>query len=157
MLGTANRRSTVHSPGRPCLLTVCRGCCCGIPGKGGGTTAREQLERLRAAASGAVPGGGFEIRTSDCLGPCGHADVVVVHPSTAGRLRGGRPVWIGWSSNPGCADDLITWAAAGGPGLAPPPPTLELHVFRPVRQVSVARTAAATDGKTPAPSGIAAG
>ncbi|WP_369405609.1 hypothetical protein [Streptacidiphilus neutrinimicus] len=78
-------------------------------------------------------GARFEVRTSDCLGPCDHADVVVIQPSTAGRLRGGRPIRIGWSGTRGCTDDLLTWVAAGGPGIAPPPPALELHAFRPAR------------------------
>jgi hypothetical protein len=124
--------TTLRSPGRPCLLTVCRGCCCGSPGLGSSTVAAAQLARLHAAA--AAPSVGFEVRTSDCLGPCDYADVVVVQPSTAGRLRGGRAVWIGWSGAQGCTDDLLTWAAAGGPGIAPPPHTLELHAFQPARR-----------------------
>ncbi|MFD4529466.1 hypothetical protein ACFWP7_37295 [Streptomyces sp. NPDC058470] len=53
---------------RPCTLVVCRGCCCGNPRKHPGADHAWQLERLRAGA--AASAGGFEVRTTDCLGPC---------------------------------------------------------------------------------------
>ncbi|MET7763592.1 (2Fe-2S) ferredoxin domain-containing protein [Streptomyces sp. NPDC005393] len=115
--------------GRPCTLVVCRGCCCGDPRKHPGTDHQGQLDRLRAAAAGS--GGRPAVRTTDCLGPCGQANVVVVQPSAAGRARGGRATWIGWANDDNCTDDLLRWAAAGGPGLAEPPATLELQFIRP--------------------------
>ncbi|MFJ8276468.1 (2Fe-2S) ferredoxin domain-containing protein [Streptomyces griseoviridis] len=114
---------------RPCTLVVCRGCCCGDPRKHPGTDHVRQLERLRAAAAEH----GFQVRTTDCLGPCDQANVIVVQPSAAGRLAGGRPVWIGFAMDEDCTEEIAGWAAAGGPGLAAPPVTLELQFIAPPR------------------------
>jgi hypothetical protein len=113
---------------RECTLVVCRGCCCGDPRKHPGTDHRGQLDRLRSAA--AASGRRFAVRTTDCLGPCDRANVIVVRPSRAGRLRGGRVTWIGWALDDDCSDDILRWATAGGPGLAEPPATLELQFFQ---------------------------
>lgn len=124
---------------RPCTLVVCRGCCCGNvrklsasrPGPTGqaalGTDPAWQLERLRAAAAEH----GFQVRTSDCLGPCDQANVIVVQPSAAGRAAGGRAVWIGFATDDDSTEEVIAWAAAGGPGVAPPPVALELQFISP--------------------------
>ncbi|WP_455360461.1 (2Fe-2S) ferredoxin domain-containing protein [Streptomyces sp. SYSU K21746] len=112
---------------RPCTLVVCRGCCCGDPRKHPGTDHAGQLARMRAAA--AASGGRFAVRTSDCLGPCGQANVVVVQPSSAGRQQGGRAVWVGWALDDDSTDDILAWAAAGGPGESEPPLTLTLQVI----------------------------
>ncbi|MEV0977203.1 (2Fe-2S) ferredoxin domain-containing protein [Streptomyces sp. NPDC049915] len=111
---------------RPCTLVVCRGCCCGNARKHPGTDHVWQLERLRAAAEEH----GFEVRTTDCLGPCDQANVIVVQPSAAGRRAGGRAVWVGFATDDDCTQEVIDWAAAGGPGVAAPPVTLELQVIR---------------------------
>ncbi|MGJ5752419.1 hypothetical protein FB563_0514 [Streptomyces puniciscabiei] len=127
---------------RPCTLVVCRGCCCGNPRKlpqsrlrstGGtpiGTDHAWQLDRLRAGAAEH----GFQVRTTDCLGPCDQANVIVVQPSTAGRRAGGRAVWVGSVMDDDSTDDLLRWAAQGGPGIAEPPATLALQFIRPPRE-----------------------
>ncbi|WP_367319454.1 (2Fe-2S) ferredoxin domain-containing protein [Streptomyces sp. HUAS ZL42] len=125
-------RSAIRAGQRPCTLVVCRGCCCGNPRKYPDDDHVWQLDRLRAGA--AASDGRFTVRTTDCLGPCDQANVVVVQPSTAGRLAGARPVWIGFASGEDCTDDLLDWAAAGGPGVAEPPVTLELQFVRPPRE-----------------------
>ncbi|MFI5808316.1 (2Fe-2S) ferredoxin domain-containing protein [Streptomyces sp. NPDC051561] len=112
---------------RPCALTVCRGCCCGDARKHPGTDHQAQLHRLREAA--AASAGRLTVRTSDCLGPCGQANVVVVQPSTEGRRRGGRAAWVGWALDDDSTDEILAWVAAGGPGIAKPPATLELQFF----------------------------
>ncbi|MEV8464234.1 MULTISPECIES: (2Fe-2S) ferredoxin domain-containing protein [Streptomyces] len=112
---------------RPCTLVVCRGCCCGNARKNPGTDHAWQLERLRAAAAEH----GFQVRTSDCLGPCDQANVIVVQPSAAGRRAGGRAVWIGFATDDDSTEEVIAWAAAGGPGVAPPPVTLQLQFVSP--------------------------
>ena len=94
---------------RPCTVVVCRGCCCGNRSKHPGTDHAWQLDRLRAAGAEH----GFQVRTTDCLGPCDQANVLVVQPSAAGRRAG------------------------GGPGLADPPTTLELQFIRPPRDARV--------------------
>ncbi|MGW3814539.1 (2Fe-2S) ferredoxin domain-containing protein [Streptomyces sp. NPDC005046] len=114
---------------RPCTLVVCRGCCCGDPRKFPDSDHAWQLERLRAGAE--ASGGRFTVRTTDCLGPCDQANVIVVQPSGEGRRRGGRPTWIGFAMDDDCTDELLAWATAGGPGVAAPPAALELQFVRP--------------------------
>ncbi|MFE1885929.1 MULTISPECIES: (2Fe-2S) ferredoxin domain-containing protein [Streptomyces] len=110
-------------------LVVCRGCCCGNPAKHPGTDHDRQLDRLRAAAAE----GGFAVRTTDCLGPCDQANVVVVRPSAEGRRAGGRPVWIGFALDDDCTAEVAEWARTGGPGLAEPPLALELQMIEAPR------------------------
>ncbi|MFF8837156.1 (2Fe-2S) ferredoxin domain-containing protein [Streptomyces sp. NPDC015130] len=114
---------------RPCSLVVCRGCCCGDARKNPGTDHAGQLARLREAA--ATSGGRLAVRTSDCLGPCAQANIVVVQPSTEGRRRGGRAAWIAFTLDDDCLDDILTWTKAGGPGIAEPPATLTLQMIDP--------------------------
>ncbi|MEU4266445.1 (2Fe-2S) ferredoxin domain-containing protein [Streptomyces sp. NPDC026092] len=114
---------------RPCSLVVCRGCCCGDAGKNPGVDHAGQLARLRRAAE--ESGGRLSVRTSDCLGPCAQANIVVVQPSTEGRRRGGRAAWIAFVTDEDCLDDILAWTAAGGPGLAEPPATLALQMIDP--------------------------
>ncbi|GKQ40738.1 hypothetical protein ALMP_72610 [Streptomyces sp. A012304] len=95
-----------------------------------GTDHSWQLDRLRAAAAEH----GFQVRTTDCLGPCDQANVIVVQPSAAGRRAGGRATWIGFAMDDDCTDDVLRWAADGGPGVAKPPATLELQFIRPPRE-----------------------
>jgi len=125
-------RRTVLGPAlrRPCTLVVCRGCCCGHPGKHPGTDHARQLDRLRAAAAEH----GFRVRTTDCLGPCDQANVIVVQPSGEGRRAGGRPTWVGFAMDDACTEEIAGWAAAGGPGVAEPPMSLELQFIRPRRE-----------------------
>ncbi|WP_105973932.1 hypothetical protein [Streptomyces geranii] len=123
---------------RPCTLIVCRGCCCGDPRKHPGYDHDWQLERLRAAATASA--GRLAVRTSDCLGPCDQANIIVVQPSGEGRRRGGKAVWIGWSMGDDCTEEIIGWAEAGGPGIAPPPPTLELQFVQSEGERTRART-----------------
>ncbi|MEU2715505.1 (2Fe-2S) ferredoxin domain-containing protein [Streptomyces sp. NPDC007205] len=115
---------------RPCTLVVCRGCCCGNPRKHPGTDHAWQLDRLHAGAAEH----GFQVRTTDCLGPCDQANVIVVQPSTAGRRAGGRAVWVGFAMDDDSTDDLLRWVQAGGPGIAEPPATLALQFIRPPRE-----------------------
>ncbi|ALO12012.1 hypothetical protein AQF52_6419 [Streptomyces venezuelae] len=114
---------------RPCSLVVCRGCCCGDARKNPGTDHAAQLARLREAA--AASGGRLAVRTSDCLGPCAQANIIVVQPSTEGRRRGGRAAWIGFTLDDDCLDDILAWTKAGGPGIAEPPATLALQMIDP--------------------------
>ncbi|GAB3672845.1 hypothetical protein GCM10027589_42520 [Actinocorallia lasiicapitis] len=67
------------------------------------------LARLRA-----LPGVG--VRTSECLGPCDQANVVVA------RRAGERPVWLALMNSEAAVDDLAGWLAGGGEL----PDTLEL-------------------------------
>ncbi|MEU6353270.1 (2Fe-2S) ferredoxin domain-containing protein [Streptomyces sp. NPDC047072] len=118
---------------RPCTLVVCRGCCCGDPRKHPGFDHAWQLERLRAAAAES----GFQVRTTDCLGPCDQPNVIVVQPSATGRRAGGRATWIGFAMDDDCTEEIVEWAAAGGPGVAEPPVALELQFIEPPREERV--------------------
>jgi S-formylglutathione hydrolase FrmB len=62
-----------------------------------------QLDRLRAGAAEH----GFQVRTTDCLGPCDQANVIVVQPSAAGRRAGGRVTWIGFAMGDDATDDVL--------------------------------------------------
>ncbi|MDL2076051.1 (2Fe-2S) ferredoxin domain-containing protein [Streptomyces sp. GXMU-J15] len=113
-----------------CTVVVCRGCCCGNAAKHPGADHAAQLERLRAASAEH----GFRLRTTDCLGPCDQANVVVVAPSPAGRRAGGRPTWVGFATDTDSTEEIANWVAAGGPGVAEPPLTLELQFIDPPRE-----------------------
>lgn len=84
---------------------------------------------MRAAA--AESAGRFAVRTSECLGPCGQANIIVVQPSREGRRRGGRAVWVGFAMDDDSIDEILEWAEAGGPGIAPPSSALTLQVVDP--------------------------
>ncbi|MEV7686675.1 (2Fe-2S) ferredoxin domain-containing protein [Streptomyces bungoensis] len=122
-------RDTARAAAAPCTVTVCRGCCCGTA-KIPGIDHAAQLAGLRRALDGAA-----QVRVTDCLDACEHANVVVVQPSAAGRAAGGRPVWLGLVNDTDAADDIATWVEAGGPGLADPPGVLDLYAFTPSRRV----------------------
>ncbi|GAA4203941.1 hypothetical protein GCM10022252_62320 [Streptosporangium oxazolinicum] len=40
-------------------------------------------------------------------------------------------MWLGLVNHPDAAEDIAAWIRAGGPGLAPIPDILTLHVFTP--------------------------
>ncbi|PRH80744.1 hypothetical protein C6N75_02265 [Streptomyces solincola] len=113
-----------------CTVTVCRGCCCGTTAKVPRLDHEAQLTDLRAALVGIAA-----IRRTDCLDVCERANVIVVQPSTEGRVAGGRPVWLGQVNDPGAAADITAWVRDGGPGLAAPPGILDLYAFQPSRRV----------------------
>jgi (2Fe-2S) ferredoxin len=110
----------------PCRVTVCRDCCCGST-KVTGVDHAEQLARLRQDAP---------VRISECLDVCDQANVIVVQPSAEGRAAGGRPVWLALVNSRDATEDIAAWVRAGGPGLTPPPPILDLHIFTPPRRVA---------------------
>ena len=107
-------------------VVLCRGCCCGDERRDPGTDHAGQLAWLRRLPHDDHDG--VAVRTSECLGPCAQANVLVVRPSPAGRRRGGRPVWFGFVGDARALELLADWLGAGGPGLAPLPAELELHV-----------------------------
>ncbi|MCX4656257.1 (2Fe-2S) ferredoxin domain-containing protein [Streptomyces microflavus] len=110
-------------------VSVCRGCCCGTE-KIPGVDHAAQLTRLRSGLDGAAT-----VRAVECLDACEQGNVIVVQPSAEGRRAGGRPVWLGLVNDEHAEQDIITWASAGGPGLAGAPDILDLYVFQPSRRV----------------------
>jgi hypothetical protein len=105
-----------------CSLTVCRGCCCGALNK---KDSAQILNFLREQLP-STP-----IRVSGCLGPCDHKDVIVIHPKTQERVRGEKPVWLGWMHTYSALEDLVQWVREGGPGVTLMPVNLTLNSFRP--------------------------
>jgi (2Fe-2S) ferredoxin len=75
------------------------------------------------------------VRVSACLDVCAQANVIVVHPVTAARRAGARPVWFGLVVSDPVTDDIAAWIRAGGPGVAPVPPVLELSIVTPAGQL----------------------
>ncbi|MGK4580111.1 (2Fe-2S) ferredoxin domain-containing protein [Kitasatospora sp. HPMI-4] len=113
-----------------CTVTVCRGCCCGTTARHPDVDHGAQLVRLREGV-----GEAGRVRAVPCLDACDHSNVVVVSPSPAGRLAGGRPVWLGWVLADDMLDEITEWVRAGGPGIAEPPGTLDLQEFAVSRRV----------------------
>lgn len=74
------------------------------------------------------------VRASTCLDACEQANVMVVQPSPAGRLAGGRPVWLALVNDHDVEDDIAAWITAGGPGIAEPPAVLDLYEFNASRR-----------------------
>ncbi len=105
-------------------ITVCRDCCCGTLKKHPGFDHGYQLDRIKdvAARHGAT------VRVAECLDTCETSNVVVV------QAKGGKPVWFGFVLTDAAVDDIDDWLAAGGPGAAPLPATLELHRVTPPGQ-----------------------
>lgn len=115
-------------------MSVCRGCCCGTRAKHPDTDHSGQLAALRAAINGTS----VRLRITDCLDACEHSNVVIVGPSATGRRAGGRPVWLGEILGRDRIEEIAAWATAGGPGVADPPGTLDLHAFSPSRRMRAA-------------------
>jgi (2Fe-2S) ferredoxin len=129
-LARTSRTRTAPAAGTPgCLVTVCRGCCCGTPGKHPGVDHSGHLARLRTAVAD-----GGRLRQSGCLDLCELSNVVVVGPSAAGRRKGGRTVWFVEILDDGLVRDITDWIRAGGPGLVEPPARLAEHLFAPSRR-----------------------
>ena len=69
------------------------------------------------------------MRVSDCLDACDQSNVVVVHPAPGARRAGARPVWFGLVTDGAVEADIVEWVRAGGPGVTPMGPLLELSVI----------------------------
>ncbi len=113
-----------------CVVTVCRGCCCGTASKHPDVDHSSQLEQLRVRL-----GRASLVRVSDCLDSCEHSNVIVVTPSPAGRRAGAGPVWLGEVLHPDSTAELAEWVAGGGPGVADTPAALTPHVFQSSRHI----------------------
>lgn len=116
----------IDSELRTPIVTACRGCCCGTERAYPGVDHVAQLDMLRDELAGHA-----RLRVTGCLGPCERGNVVVVSPSTLGRLLGGRPAWLGHVLEREAINDIGDWVRAGGPGIVQPPNTIELYRFRP--------------------------
>lgn len=109
-------------------VTVCRGCCCGTARKHPETDHEGQLRQLAEV--------GVRVRVvADCLGPCEHSNVMVVHPRFDLRRKGARAVWLGGVLDSRLVVHIGRWAAQGGPGAAAVPEAVRPFVIaRPERK-----------------------
>jgi hypothetical protein len=109
-------------------VTVCRGCCCGTHRKHPETDHEGQLRQLAEV--------GVRVRVAvDCLGPCEHSNVMVVHPSRTLRRQGARVVWLGGVLDSRVIVHVGHWAAQGGPGAGAIPEAVRPFVIaRPERK-----------------------
>lgn len=123
------KSNTGKTPAGGASVTVCRGCCCGRTEKNPGTDHAGQLAALRQRL------GTARVRVSDCLDVCEQSNVIIVSPAPAGRAQGARPVWLGLVHEPDAVTEIADWVQAGGPGIAEPPPILDLYRFAPSRRV----------------------
>ena len=123
--------SSAHRRGAGATVSLCRGCCCGHLRKHPHTDHLAQAAGLRELA--ATSGGAVSFRTTDCLGPCSLGNVVVVSPSARGRAAGARPVWFGLVTDAERTESITAWVTAGGPGVAPLPPDLDLLLIEAPR------------------------
>lgn len=90
---------------RRATALVCRGCCCGNPGKHPWTDHATHLAELRAAGGA----GGVNVRTVDCLGECSASNLVVVLPC-------GHPaVWLANINDDDTLATVCSWLAEGAP------------------------------------------
>ena len=97
-----------------CIVTVCRGCCCGT------AVAQPDVDsEAHLAALQAIPGA--RVRISQCLAACELSNMIVVNPSSEGRARGGRPAWLGGVVTDEEVALISHWVEGGGPGVAPMP------------------------------------
>jgi len=98
---------------------VCRGCCCGNPGKHPWTDHDAHLAQIRAAGQA----GGVKVRTVDCLGECSASNLVVVLPC-------GQPaVWLARINDDGPLAAVCSWLAEGAPGTGDRLQALSSHVL----------------------------
>jgi (2Fe-2S) ferredoxin len=84
---------------------VCRGCCCGNPGKHPWTDHDAHLAGIRAAGAA----GGVKVRTVDCLGECSASNLVVVLPC------GSPAVWLANINDDDTLATVCDWLATGAP------------------------------------------
>jgi hypothetical protein len=126
-----------------CVVTLCRGCCCGTVRKHPGFDHAGQVVDLRRRV-----GAGARVRTSECLNVCDRSNVLVVQPSPDARRRGARPVWLGGMLDAAGTAQVAGWVRAGGPGAAPMPPGLARHVLAAPRwKPSRVQVGSAGDGR----------
>jgi hypothetical protein len=112
-----------------CVVTVCRGCCCGDSHVNPGVDHDELLRDLTAELRGAA-----EVRISDCLLLCGEANVVVVSPPPRARRPRAQVTWFKAVLDREANRLIVDWIRTGGPG-QPLSVPLSLHLTSQPRLV----------------------
>ena len=96
---------------------VCRGCCCGTRKKHPGVDHDDLLATTKAGAKAA----GMKVSKTDCLGPCGQGNIVVVR-------AGGEICWFRKMNAHEPTAALAGHLADGG-SLSDLPPSLRRHTM----------------------------
>ena len=113
-----------------CVVTVCRGCCCGDSGVHPGVDHADLLHDLTTELRDSA-----RVRVSDCLLLCGEANVVVVSPPSGARRAGARATWFKTVLDRDANRLIADWIRTGGPG-QPVSSLLRPHLTSPPRIVS---------------------
>lgn len=106
-----------------CLITVCRGCCCGNPHVQPDVDHDHLVADLTAKTDGMAL-----LRVTGCLLACDSANVVVVSPTPRARRLGAQPQWLAGVLHPAINTAIANWISGGGPGLAPIPTSLDHRI-----------------------------
>ncbi|WP_082612296.1 MULTISPECIES: hypothetical protein [unclassified Nocardioides] len=122
---TINRSTAVDRD--RCLVTVCRGCCCGDAGRHPGVDHAAHFDELMRGL-----GNSADVRVTNCLLVCGESNVVVVSPTQSARVEcGARPIWLGRVLDSLTVASIVRWVKAGGPGRADLPSDLATIATEP--------------------------
>lgn len=85
------------------LMAVCAGCCCGHPESGGPKTPPRVLKpAIRRRMKAAKLDGLARVAFTDCLGPCGEANVLFL-------FLDGRPLWLRRMNTELLYDEFFVW------------------------------------------------
>jgi len=85
------------------LMAVCAGCCCGHPESGGPKTPPRVLKpAIRRRMKAAKLDGVARVAFTDCLGPCGEANVLFL-------FLDGRPLWLRRMNTELLYDEFFVW------------------------------------------------
>lgn len=115
-------------------VVICRGCCCGVA-TGRTQGAAERLKRLLTLEEH-----GFQVSTSECLGPCSDGDFVVFITSRlqieskSGRNSANaqnKPIWFKGMHVNTLNDLLVDWILQGAQGFEGEYKLLKEQVFTP--------------------------
>ena len=98
---TGEKRSADRATGRHVYL--CRGCCCGKAKKHPGV----DHDGIRRAVRDSARAAGLPVTVTDCLGPCGQGNMLVVQTDETVR-------WFRKMNEPGAVRDLVEHVGATG-------------------------------------------
>lgn len=116
-MGKKSKKKQKAAAAKAPRVWVCRGCCCGTRKKHPGVDHDALLAATKAGAAAA----GAKVKKTDCLGPCGQGNIVVVR-------AGGDICWFRKMNAPGPTEALAAHLAEGR-SLRELPSTLARHTM----------------------------
>jgi (2Fe-2S) ferredoxin len=105
-------------------ITICRGCCCGV------ATGRHQGAERRLSELQALIEFGYQIVTSDCLGPCQQGDIIVLSEG----IRSSKPLWFREMHVQSLHELFVEWIRSGRADLTGQFELLLEQQFQPSRK-----------------------